>query len=84
MDIELVSTRAAIPAITAASARPLACIQNKHNANPCSAYQKRQHSQNTSSSDAALRTVKVIYEHEQVAVINVTGGGKSYNIRLTG
>ena len=31
-----------------------------------------------------LHTVKVIYEHEQVAVIDVTDGDKSHNICLTG
>ena len=31
-----------------------------------------------------LRTVKAIYEHEQIAVIDVTGGGKLHNFRLTG
>ena len=96
MDIEFVSTRAAIPAIAAASARSLACIQNDHNAHPSYILPEtatlEEHflllSRLVWSVDELrpmqLRTVKAIYEHEQVVVIDVTGGGKSHNIRLTG
>ena len=38
MDVEFLSTRAAIPAIAATSARSLASIQNNPNANPSSVF----------------------------------------------
>ena len=96
MDIEFVSTRAAIPAIAAASARSLDRIRNAPNANPPSILPETA----TLEEDflllsrlvwgveelrpMQLRTVKAIYEHEKLVVIDVTGGGKSHNIRLLG
>ena len=95
LNIQFAATRAAIPAIAAASARSHTAMETE-NVTARSTLPEpsslEEHITNLSHLvwgvddlwPMQLKTLRALYEHERAAVFDRTGGGKSHNIRLLG